>query len=46
MLLSWSEVNTLFHEFGHALHGLFSDVRYPLLSGTRVPRDFVEFPRR
>ncbi|MCX4638840.1 M3 family metallopeptidase [Streptomyces sp. P9-2B-2] len=44
VLLSWSEVNTLFHEFGHALHGLFSDVRYPLLSGTRVPRDFVEFP--
>ncbi|WP_327706580.1 M3 family metallopeptidase [Streptomyces decoyicus] len=44
VLLTWSEVNTLFHEFGHALHGLFSDVRYPLLSGTRVPRDFVEFP--
>ncbi|MFE7545138.1 M3 family metallopeptidase [Streptomyces platensis] len=44
VLLSWSEVNTLFHEFGHALHGLFSDVRYPLLSGTQVPRDFVEFP--
>ncbi|MFE7786124.1 M3 family metallopeptidase [Streptomyces nigrescens] len=44
VLLTWSEVNTLFHEFGHALHGLFSDVRYPLLSGTQVPRDFVEFP--
>ncbi|MFE1177444.1 M3 family metallopeptidase [Streptomyces sp. NPDC058773] len=44
VLLTWSEVHTLFHEFGHALHGLFSDVRYPLLSGTRVPRDFVEFP--
>ncbi|MEU8685413.1 M3 family metallopeptidase [Streptomyces sp. NPDC048611] len=44
VLLTWSEVTTLFHEFGHALHGLFSDVRYPLLSGTQVPRDFVEFP--
>ncbi|MEU8780130.1 M3 family metallopeptidase [Streptomyces sp. NPDC048637] len=44
VLLTWSEVNTLFHEFGHALHGLFSDVRYPLLGGTQVPRDFVEFP--
>ncbi|MGY5125018.1 M3 family metallopeptidase [Streptomyces nigrescens] len=44
VLLTWSEVNTLFHEFGHALHGLFSDVRYPLLAGTQVPRDFVEFP--
>ncbi|MFJ6787939.1 M3 family metallopeptidase [Streptomyces angustmyceticus] len=44
VLLTWSEVHTLFHEFGHALHGLFSDVRYPLLSGARVPRDFVEFP--
>ncbi len=43
-LLSWDEVQTLFHEFGHALHGLFSDVRYPSLSGTSVPRDFVEFP--
>ena len=43
-LLTWDEVTTLFHEFGHALHGLFSDVRYPLLSGTNVPRDFVEFP--
>ncbi|MGV4930034.1 M3 family metallopeptidase [Streptomyces sp. BHT-5-2] len=44
VLLSWSEVTTLFHEFGHALHGLFSDVRYPMLAGTEVPRDFVEFP--
>ncbi|MFJ5675254.1 M3 family metallopeptidase [Streptomyces sp. NPDC093097] len=44
VLLNWSEVVTLFHEFGHALHGLFSDVRYPLLAGTDVPRDFVEFP--
>ncbi|MFE4517129.1 M3 family metallopeptidase [Kitasatospora sp. NPDC056783] len=43
-LLDWDEVRTLFHEFGHALHGLFSDVRYPLFSGTSVPRDFVEFP--
>lgn len=43
-LLTFDEVNTLFHEFGHALHGLFSNVRYPLLSGTAVPRDFVEFP--
>jgi peptidyl-dipeptidase Dcp len=43
-LLTMEEVNTLFHEFGHALHGLFSDVRYPLFSGTAVPRDFVEFP--
>ncbi|MFC8454807.1 M3 family metallopeptidase [Kitasatospora sp. NPDC057223] len=44
VLLTWDEVRTLFHEFGHALHGLFSDVRYPLFSGTGVPRDFVEFP--
>ncbi|GGU71636.1 peptidyl-dipeptidase Dcp [Streptomyces albospinus] len=44
VLLNWREVITLFHEFGHALHGLFSDVRYPLLAGTKVPRDFVEFP--
>ncbi|WP_405019514.1 M3 family metallopeptidase [Kitasatospora sp. NBC_00070] len=43
-LLTWDEVRTLFHEFGHALHGLFSAVRYPLFSGTEVPRDFVEFP--
>ncbi len=43
-LLTLDEVDTLFHEFGHALHGLFSDVRYPRLSGTSVPRDFVEFP--
>ncbi|MFG3053634.1 M3 family metallopeptidase [Kitasatospora sp. NPDC048239] len=44
VLLSWDEVRTLFHEFGHALHGLFSDVRYPYFAGTEVPRDFVEFP--
>jgi peptidyl-dipeptidase Dcp len=43
-LLSLDEVRTLFHEFGHALHGLFSQVRYPRLSGTDVPRDFVEYP--
>ena len=43
-LLSFSEAQTLFHEFGHALHGLFSNVRYGSLSGTNVPRDFVEFP--
>lgn len=43
-LLSWDEVITLFHEFGHALHGLLSDVRYPSQSGTEVPRDFVEYP--
>lgn len=44
VLLTLDEVDTLFHEFGHALHGLFSDVRYPRLSGTNVPRDFVEYP--
>src|SRR3546814_801024 len=43
-LLTWDEVTTTFHEFGHALHGMFSDVKYPYFSGTRVPRDFVEFP--
>jgi peptidyl-dipeptidase Dcp len=43
-LLTWDEVITMFHEFGHALHGLFSDVRYPSQSGTEVPRDFVEYP--
>ncbi|UAL31924.1 M3 family metallopeptidase [Nocardioides rotundus] len=43
-LLSWDNVITLFHEFGHDLHGLLSDVRYPSRSGTSVPRDFVEFP--
>ncbi|MFJ5235094.1 M3 family metallopeptidase [Kitasatospora sp. NPDC088391] len=43
-LLSWDEVRTLFHEFGHALHGLLSDVHYPSFAGTEVPRDFVEFP--
>lgn len=43
-LLVWDEVITLFHEFGHALHGLLSDVRHPSQSGTSVPRDFVEYP--
>ena len=43
-LLTVDEVNTLFHEFGHALHGMFSDVNYPTFAGTSVPRDFVEFP--
>nr|MBA3339650.1 M3 family metallopeptidase [Geodermatophilaceae bacterium] len=43
-LLSTDEVRTAFHEFGHALHGLLSEVGYPRFSGTSVPRDFVEFP--
>ena len=43
-LLTWDEVTTAFHEFGHALHGMFSNVKYPRFSGTSVPRDFVEFP--
>ncbi len=43
-LINSDEAQTLFHEFGHALHGLFSDAMYPSLSGTSVPRDFVEFP--
>lgn len=43
-LLTWDEVTTMFHEFGHALHGMFSDVQYPSFSGTSVPRDFVEYP--
>ncbi|MDX6356249.1 MAG: peptidyl-dipeptidase Dcp [Streptomyces sp.] len=44
VLLTFSQVDTLFHEFGHALHGLFSAVRYPFFSGTNVPSDFVEYP--
>ena len=44
VLLTFDEVITLFHEFGHALHGMLSDVEYPLLSGTNVPQDFVEYP--
>ena len=43
-LLTYDEVRTAFHEFGHALHGMFSDVKYPRFSGTSVPRDFVEYP--
>ena len=43
-LLTFDEVTTLFHEFGHTLHAIFSDVEYPRFSGTSVPRDFVEFP--
>jgi peptidyl-dipeptidase Dcp len=43
-LISRDDVITMFHEFGHALHGMFSNVKYPLLTGTSVPRDFVEFP--
>ncbi len=44
VLVSWDDATTLFHEFGHALHGLNSDVTYPSLAGTAVPRDYVEFP--
>ncbi|MEO6912257.1 MAG: peptidyl-dipeptidase Dcp [Edaphobacter sp.] len=43
-LISFTDVTTMFHEFGHALHGMFADTEYPSLSGTEVPRDFVEFP--
>jgi len=44
VLISWEDATTLFHEFGHALHGLLSNVNYPSLSGTNVARDYVEFP--
>ncbi|HVG36014.1 MAG TPA: M3 family metallopeptidase [Pyrinomonadaceae bacterium] len=44
VLISWDDAETLFHEFGHALHGLNSNVTYPSLAGTAVPRDYVEFP--
>ena len=44
VLISWDDAETLFHEFGHALHGLSSNVNYPTLSGTAVVRDYVEFP--
>lgn len=44
VLLSWDDAVTMFHEFGHALHGLSSNVTYPTLSGTNVPTDYVEFP--
>lgn len=43
-LLSYDDVTTIFHEFGHALHGMFADQKFPSLSGTNVARDFVEFP--
>ena len=43
-LISFGDVTTMFHEFGHALHGMLSNVKYPTLAGTNVPRDFVEFP--
>jgi len=43
-LISFDDVTTMFHEFGHGLHGLFADTVYPSLSGTNTPRDFVEFP--
>jgi peptidyl-dipeptidase Dcp len=43
-LLSFDDVTTMFHEFGHALHGMFADTEYPTLSGTATARDFVEFP--
>lgn len=44
VLISWDDAETLFHEFGHALHGLCSNVTFPYLAGTRVPQDYVEFP--
>ncbi|MGD9562339.1 MAG: M3 family metallopeptidase [Pyrinomonadaceae bacterium] len=44
VLISWDDATTMFHEFGHALHGLSSNVTYPTLSGTNVARDYVEFP--
>ncbi len=44
VLISWDDATTMFHEFGHALHGLSSNVTYPTLSGTNVSRDYVEFP--
>ena len=43
-LMTFDDVRTMFHEFGHALHGMFSNVQYPTIAGTNVPRDFVEFP--
>ncbi|MCX5746508.1 MAG: M3 family metallopeptidase, partial [Proteobacteria bacterium] len=43
-LLTFDEVTTMFHEFGHGIHGLFSKVKYPYMSGTNTPRDFVEYP--
>lgn len=43
-LISYDDVTTMFHEFGHSIHGMFANQKYPSLSGTNVPRDFVEFP--
>lgn len=43
-LVTWDDVTTMFHEFGHALHGLFADQRYASISGTATARDFVEYP--
>ena len=43
-LVTWDDANTMFHEFGHALHGMLSNQRYPSISGTNTARDFVEFP--
>ena len=43
-LISFDDVTTMFHEFGHALHGMFASQKYPTLSGTNVARDYVEFP--
>ena len=43
-LISYDDVTTIFHEFGHSIHGIFANQKYPSLSGTNVPRDFVEFP--
>ncbi len=43
-LITWDDANTMFHEFGHALHGMFSNSRYPSIGGTNTARDFVEFP--
>ena len=43
-LITFSDVTTMFHEFGHALHGMLSNIRYPSISGTNTPRDYVEFP--
>jgi peptidyl-dipeptidase Dcp (EC 3.4.15.5). Metallo peptidase. MEROPS family M03A len=43
-LISYDDVSTMFHEFGHTLHGLFADQKYISISGTNTPRDFVEFP--
>jgi peptidyl-dipeptidase Dcp len=45
-LLTWEDVTTLFHEFGHSLHGMLSNVKYPTLAGTNTPTDFVEFPSK